>query len=197
MMRRFLLSVFGLLVLAAPTPAFQNPAPRPVAAPQAPPAPAPAGPAKPETVPVNEAPATRLGVLANVRLDVTITDQRASGQPTSKTVSLVLADRANGRIRTAADVRVPTGHGNSQMRSVVLNVDAHPEFTRDGRVRAQVTLEYRPVAADAPSEDQALTTISESFAVILEDGKPLMVSQSADQSTDRRVRVELKATILK
>jgi hypothetical protein len=79
----------------------------------------------------------------------------------------------------------------------VLNVDAHPELVRDGRVRAHVTLEYRPTIAEAKTEEQVLTTISESFTVNLEDGKPLVVSQSADPNTDRRVRVEVKATILK
>jgi hypothetical protein len=64
-------------------------------------------------------------------------------------------------------------------------------------VRAHVTLEYRPVGGEAANEEQALTTISETFTVILEDGKPLVVSQSADPTTDRRVRVELKSTILK
>jgi hypothetical protein len=42
-----------------------------------------------------------------------------------------------------------------------------------------------------------LTDISESLTVILEDGKPLVVSQSADPGSDRKVRVEIKATILK
>jgi hypothetical protein len=33
--------------------------------------------------------------------------------------------------------------------------------------------------------------------VVLQDGKPLMVSQSADPTTERRVTAELTATILK
>ena len=32
---------------------------------------------------------------------------------------------------------------------------------------------------------------------MLENGKPLIVSQSADAATDRKVTVELKATILR
>ena len=39
--------------------------------------------------------------------------------------------------------------------------------------------------------------ISEAVATLLEDGKPLVVSQSADPSSDRKVRVELKATIVR
>ena len=116
----------------------------------------------------------------------------ANAGPTTKTVSLTLADRANGRNRTIGDIRTPQGY-----RPITLNVDAHPEFTRDGRVRAQITLEYRPAVGEATTEEQAMTAISETFAVILDDGKPLVVSQSADPYTDRRVRVEVKATILK
>ena len=32
---------------------------------------------------------------------------------------------------------------------------------------------------------------------MLEDGKPLVISQSADPATDRKVKVEVKATILR
>jgi hypothetical protein len=34
-------------------------------------------------------------------------------------------------------------------------------------------------------------------SAVLEDGKPLVVSQTADPASDRQVKVELKATILK
>ena len=54
-----------------------------------------------------------------------------------------------------------------------------------------------PLGSEATTEEQAMTAISETFAVILDDGKALVVSQSADPYTDRRVRVEVKATILK
>jgi hypothetical protein len=39
--------------------------------------------------------------------------------------------------------------------------------------------------------------IHESLSVVLQDGKPLLVSQSADPTTDRKVTVELMATVLK
>jgi hypothetical protein len=198
-MRRFFLCVLCVLTLTAAAGARQDerqpegkPTPRAESKQETPKPAASAGSEQPR----------HPAQLANVRLEVTITDQRASGQPTTKTVALVLADRANGRIRTTGEVRVQRqipggGVQESETRIVVLNVDAHPELTRDGRVRAHVTLEYKPVAGEAANEEQALTTISEQFAVILEDGKPLVVSQSADPTTDRRVRVEVKATILK
>ena len=219
-MRRFLLCVVGVVALTTPGVAsreegagraavFQPPKPTQQPSPK----PKPGTPAE-ETQQVTLAPEPnrRSGQLANVKLDVTIADQRGTGQPTTKTVSLVLADRANGRIRTTGEIPVPiTLPGPSpttqyQMRSIVLNVDAYPELTRDGRVRAYVTLEYRPATTesgprgtpnDGAGGEQLPPTISESFTVVLDDGKPLVVSQSADPNTDRRVRVEVKATILK
>jgi len=41
------------------------------------------------------------------------------------------------------------------------------------------------------------TNLRETLSVIVEDGKPLNVAQSAEPNTDRTVTVEVKATILK
>ncbi len=106
---------------------------------------------------------------------------------------MVVADRGLGRIRTGADVNTPQGY-----RPVNLNVDAQPEFLGNGRVRVVITLEYRPVATEgSETAPTAASNISETMNVIISDGTPLTVSQSADPHTDRKVRVELKGTILK
>ena len=118
---------------------------------------------------------------ANVRVELTITDQRSDAQPSPKTVTLLMEDRQNGRIRT--------GRGNA-----TLNVDARPEIVREGRVRVTVSLEYTP--QDAPDRPPQ-PPLQESVTALLDDGKTLLVSQSADPASDRKVRVELKATILK
>jgi hypothetical protein len=158
--------------------------------------PAQTKPVETQTKPAETAPEPKpvrpAGQSVNIRLDVTITDQRGTASPTTKTVTLVLADRANGRIRTQGDVRTPQGY-----RSVTLNVDAYPNLLPNGRVQTNVTLEFRPTVSEGASVEETPTSISESINVILEDGKPLVVSQSADPHTDRKVRVELKASILK
>jgi hypothetical protein len=147
---------------------------------------------KPETVKTEPRAPQPPPQLANVRLELTIADQRGTATPVNKTVTLVLADRLSGRIRTSGDVRTPQGY-----RSVTLNVDATPTLLRDGRVQVNVTLEFRPTVSEGSTVEDTPTSISEYVNVILEDGKPLIVSQSADPHTDRKVRVELKATILK
>lgn len=142
----------------------------------------------------------------NTRLELTITDSRAEGTPTTKTVSIVTADRYWGRIRTQGDVRTPSG----QRFPVILNVDARPTIIRDNRARVELTIEYRPAdeftvtptgqavaTPRRPDPESMSPNINESLAVILEDGKSMMISQSADPVTDRKVRVEAKFTILR
>jgi hypothetical protein len=159
-------------------------------------------PATPEAQPViPQAPRPPEGAPVNVRVELTITDTRGDGTPISKTVTLIAADRSPSRIRTSADVRTATG-----IRPVILNVDARPMIVRDGsrdnpqnytKLRLELTIEYRPLAAEAETEKNVTSPINESLAVILEDGKPLLVSQSADPTSDRKVTVEAKATILR
>ena len=147
---------------------------------------------KPQEAPQPNIPRA-VGQLMNIRLELTITDARGAAAPTSKTVTMVLADRASGRIRTQGEVRTPDG----RRLPITLNVDAQPEVTRDNRVKVYVTLEFKPQAGEGESEERATTSISESMTVILDDGKPLVVSQSADPHSDRKVKIEMKATFLK
>lgn len=130
----------------------------------------------------------------NVRVELTITDQRGEGPGITKAVSMIASDRSWSRIRTQGDVRTPMG-----MRSVILNVDARPTLLlkASNRARVELTIEYRPVATEADTEKSTTPNINESLSVILDDGKPMLISQSADPVTDRKVKVEVKATILK
>lgn len=141
--------------------------------------------------------------LVNVRIELTILDQMGSGEPSKKLVTMNVADRANAYIRTNG--RVPTKEG---WREVTINVDARPTVLRakEGSVQVDLGLEYRPalagIPAGTPSSGQAdasasLTGSNERINTILESGKPLLISQAADPSSDRRISVEMKATILK
>ena len=149
--------------------------------------PAPAAPAKaPEGAAAAAAarPATA-AQLVNIRLDLTITDQREGASAPAKTVTMLLQDRESGRLRT------DQGQVNAK-----LGVDARPEILATGRIRVLLTLEYRPQAADGDKIQPS--TLTESVTAILEDGKPLLVSQSADPTSMRiAVKVELKATVLR
>jgi hypothetical protein len=134
-------------------------------------------------------------MVTNVRFELTITDQRSEGPAVTKTVTATVADQGTARIRTSGSVRTPMG-----FRDVILNVDATARLVYVNnvpRVRATLTIEYRPVAAESDTERSTTPTINESLTVALEDGKPLLISQTADPSTERKVKVEVKATIIR
>jgi hypothetical protein len=161
--------------------------------PPPPPPPAPAGPrqpGQPPPPPGPPAPPARRGQPINVKVEVVITDQRGAAAPTKKTVSVIVADQMTGLIRSEA--MIPS------IGSAPLHVDAEPEILADGKIRLRFGLNYDlPAEGQQASDRIAKTSIRESVVLILESGKPLTVSQSADPVGDRQVMVEVKATVLK
>lgn len=139
-------------------------------APQAAPPKPPADQAAPKP------PARNAPQLVNVRMELTLTEE-GEGAAAPKTVTVLVADQHNGRIRTGGP------------DAGALNVDARPEVLGDGRLRVNFSLEYRP--------DGNAGLLSQSLSALLVSGKPLLVSQSAHPRSDRRVRAELTATIVK
>jgi hypothetical protein len=120
----------------------------------------------------------------NLQIELTITDTQGSAKPETKVVSMLTADGWMGRIRTVAGPM-----------SAMLNVDATPTVLENDRIRMQLTVEYAPAPTGQPS--QKLATLHESLNVILQNGKPLVISQAADPVTDRKMTVEIKASIVK
>jgi hypothetical protein len=146
---------------------------------------------------------------SNVKLELTITDTY-TGTPIKKTVSMLILNGRSGMIRTSN--RLATGP------EVGLNVDAAAMIHQGGLITVRLTFEYTPAqgtviptsgtteqmnAARSQLAEKGLSfgsqpaQLHESISVILQDGKPLLVSQSADPTTDRKVTVELTATVLK
>jgi hypothetical protein len=119
---------------------------------------------------------------ANVRVELTISDYTGTGAPEKKAVSMIVADGMTGRIRSVRSPNSPT-----------LNVDAQPRIGASDQIRVQLTLEYTPPV----SEKSRGTPINEFVTVLLQNGKPLVISQAADPSIDRKVTVEVTATVLK
>lgn len=164
-------------------------------APPAPPAPnAPATPSRPPTPPAAPAPPPppRKGQPINIKVEVMITDQRASAAPVKKTVSVIVGDQQSGMIRSESLI--------PNIGSVPLHIDAEPEILADGKIRLRLGLNYDlPIESNpgAAPERIAKTSIRETLALILESGKPLLATQSADPVGDRQVMVEVKATVLK
>jgi hypothetical protein len=64
-----------------------------------------------------------------------------------------------------------------------INVDARPQILPTGNIRVTLSLEYQ--------------AFIQQQTVVVESGKPLVLTQTADPLSDRRVTVEMRATILK
>jgi hypothetical protein len=150
-------------------------------------APAPAAP--PMQQPRPEPPST----WQNIRIEVGISDSFSAEVQAKKTVSMIVLDGRSGQVRS-------TG-GNS-----IMNIDAAPTIRPDGRIYLHLTLEYMPELSNQQQEQMRasqnaaagrMTMYSESLSLVIADGKPLMASQSADPRSERRVSVEVTATILK
>jgi hypothetical protein len=140
-----------------------------------------APPAQKPVEPQAAQPARASAQAANIRIDLTITDQRSDSQAAPKTMMMLVEDRQSGRIRSS--------RGNA-----MLNLDVRPEIVRDSRVRLFVSLEFSPQdGPDRPTQPPVL----QSLTALVDDGKSLVISQSADPTSDRKVRVDVKATIVR
>jgi hypothetical protein len=162
---------------ATPKPAAQQPE-----VPRRPPVPIPQGP--------------------NVRVEITITDQSGSEPPVKKTLNVIAAAGHNGNVRSKVTVAVPVAQGPVPVKSfnyeeVPLNVDVKSDVMDNGLIRTQLILNYETVDVTRDSGKALKSIVTGGQTVMLENGKPLIVSQSADATSDRKVTVELKATILR
>jgi len=133
--------------------------------------------------------------LTNVQIELTLTDQSAGAAPDKKIVSMIVSSGSWGKIRSAGSLRpvgeVPFG--------IDLNVDARPFVSVDGPIQLELTLNYSPPGLMVAGRDKAAprTGLNQSQTVILHSGKPLVISQAADPVGDRKVVVEVKATVIK
>jgi hypothetical protein len=192
-------------------PPGEQPTPKPgAAAPRALPPPPPPSPP----------PATGPYRFSNIRVDVTINDQSSGAKPVTKTVTLVQANGDRSSIRSSNDIAVPqrvvrdpgTPDPNAppampgppmdlryNFTALPLNIDARSVVIDDTRVKVELQVNYETAVPDrVVRTGQPVTAkVTENLSLVLENGKPVVVSQSADAASDRRVTVEVKATILK
>ena len=159
--------------------------------PAPPPSAPPAAPAKPATAPEPAArpqPAREPGQLVTIKIDVAVVEEGGNEPMVRRATSLLLADRQNGSVRVnGRPVTERTSDGREVQTAHRFFVDAFPMIQPNGRTQVQLTLDYGrpPVFTSARVEP------------LLESGKTAVVAESVDPGTDRRIRVEMTATILK
>jgi hypothetical protein len=133
------------------------------------------------------------GKAVNIRVQLAINDQVDPASPGRKVMTMIVADRQVGNVRSVAHVR----YGGS-WRAIEINVDAHPTLLDGNKIRLDLGLEYQPETGntgESPSL-QGMAQMNQRQSFILESGKPLVVSEAADPTSDRKVTVEVTATIL-
>ncbi len=168
---------------AAQAPAAPGRQEKPALTAPKPSAPAPAAPKPPAPE----------GLPNNIRIEVTITDQAGPGEAAKRTVSMLVADRRNAFVRSSGQVQTTSGRFN-----VALNVDASPTIVKDGLMRLDLSLEYTPKpGTESASSGEGRSPLNERLSLLVESGKPLTISQASDPTSDRKMTVELTATILK
>jgi uncharacterized protein (DUF4415 family) len=152
-----------------------------------------AKPAEPKAAAQEAQPAARreLTQAINVRIDVTITDQTSAEQGAVKTLTLLAADGSWTRVRSEGFAWTTGGQ-----YPISLRVDARPRLLQAEKVHLELVLDYKPTAPE-PKPGASATTLSESCDIVLESGKPIVISQAADPNSDRKVKLEVKATILR
>jgi hypothetical protein len=124
--------------------------------------------------------------LQNIRIEVSMTDTLPTEGPQKKTVTMMVVDNNSGQIRSM-------GPGNYS-----LSVDASPHLRPDNKIYLALTIFYVPEPSGQPGQQvRTPANLNEAVSVILADGKPMMISQSADPRGDRRVTVEVTATVVK
>lgn len=206
-MRSFALALLFTTCAAAPalaqqTPPTPPPPPAPAVAPVPPPAPAPAAMPAPQarpgqTVRPTVAPTPPQAPQParveppsswqNIKLDVAISDSLSGDAQHKKVVTMLVVDGRSGMVRSTSD-------------RGVINIDARPAIRPDGRIYLQITVEYRPQLSAEQSKQMTsslVTSFNESLSLVVTDGKPTLASQSADPSSDRKVTLEITATVVK
>jgi hypothetical protein len=130
----------------------------------------------------------------NVKLDVKISDSLNTDTQHNKTMTVMCLDGNSSQVR-------------SQSGDGLINIDARPAIRPDGRIYLQLILEYRPdstgsaavggAGASQSGAPRLVAGFSESLNLLVADGKPIVASQSADPRSDRKVTIEVTATVLK
>jgi hypothetical protein len=145
------------------------------------------------TVAPTPKPIEPVGLPHNIRIELTITDQAGPGAAEKRTVSMMVADRKAGSIRSQG--RVVTA---GQSTAVTLNVDATPVILKDGQMRLDLGLEYVPKpGSENAASGEGRGSLNQRLSLLVESGRPLVISQASDPTSDRKISVELTATILK
>src|SRR4029079_6002084 len=128
-------------------------------------------------------PPRRRGKDLNIQIELTINDQSGNAAPEKRVASMLVGDGESRRIRSLAFV-------------AVLNVDARPEVLENDRILVELGVEYRAQPPEGVPPPKVPASMNESLTVILQNGKPQLVSQASDPASDRKMTIEIRASVI-
>ena len=123
---------------------------------------------------------------ANIQLAIVLTDQIDGKTVTEEPVHILLADRQLGRLRR----RLPANMDKN------LEVDVTPEIV-GSRVRIAMTVSYNGASATETHDPNRTTQFVETLTAFLDSGKPVTIVDIRGDSANRRVTLQVTATINK
>jgi len=160
------------------TPVAQ-PAPAPVQAPRAgapEPAPAPRAARKP-SLPVN------------VRVDIVVTEQLPASAPIVRRAQLATADGESTSVRNHSVWRE-----SGRLDEASFRIDLQADVLDDAKVRLRIGVDYG-LARPGDNVNGGQVTIRQT--VIVRDGQSVVIAETSDPVTERVVKIEAKANIVK
>ncbi len=176
----------------AEAPAAPAQAGRPVpAAPVAQPAPAPVQAPRagaPEPAPAARA-ARKPSLPINVRVDIVVTEQLPASAPIVRRAQLATADGESTSVRNHSVWRPDNGrHDEAPFR-----IDLQADVLEDAKVRLRIGVDYG--LARPGDNNGGQVTIRQT--VIVRDGQSVVIAETSDPVTERVVKIEAKANIVK
>ena len=149
-------------------------------------APAPAVPAVAAPAPQATPRVTTNSDPINIRYEIRIREEGGAAKPTTKTVSMT------GTLGEVSIVRAGTTVPGVQN---YLNVDITPTgIGSNKKVRTKIGIEYAPYIGEPPATRPL--QIRQTVHTWLDSGKPMVISESIDPSSERRFVLEVTATML-
>jgi hypothetical protein len=131
--------------------------------------------------------------LVNVQVDVTVSDQVGTAPPVVRHISATAADGERASVRSNSSVRTSNG-----FQPITLSLDVRPRVVTVNKVRVEIGLDTAAVTTEGSSKELTATPGSRATqSIVLESGRPVLLSQTTDPLTDRKTSIEVKATILR
>ena len=116
----------------------------------------------------------------NIQIEIVLVSEGGADGTARKTMTLTLADRQEGSVRS-----MDRGAGSQG----TLNLDARPVVQPNGKVLTRIGLEFQS-GNDVPF-------VQVRAQPLLESGKALRISRAVSPKGDRSVTVEVTATVLR